>query len=361
VNYTNTNGCPGLNPTVFPVTVNPLPGPAGTITGTSSVCAGASGIAYSVAPIPNAVAYVWTLPPGATNASGSATNSITVDFANNASSGAITVYGNNLCGNGTLSPPFNVTVTPLPDAAGTITGDASVCIGASGVMYSVVPIANATGYIWTVPTGVTITSGSNTNSITVDFGPLAVSGNITVYGTNTCGNGTVSPNFAVMVNPIPPAPVITISTDILSSNAPSGNQWYLDNVEVLGATGQTHVATQSGHYWDVVTLNGCSSDTSNHIYYIVVGIGEPNQGGTIAVYPNPSDGLFTLVISTPALQSFNLTVINNLGLTIYASNDINVKGTAMKTLDLRSGPDGVYSIILQNNETHVVKKIIINK
>jgi hypothetical protein len=90
-------------------------------------------------------------------------------------------------------------------------------------------------------------------------------------------------------------------------------------------------------------------------------MGEPNQGGTIAVYPNPSDGLFTLVISTSALQSFNLTVINNLGLTVFSSNDIKVKGTVRKTLDLRSAPDGVYSIMLQNNETHVVKKIIINK
>jgi hypothetical protein len=289
------------------------------------------------------------------------TSSITVDFANNATSGPITVNGNNLCGNGSPSPPFNVAVTPLPDPAGTITGDASVCIGTSGVMYSVVAIANATGYVWTVPAGATIVGSSNTNSITVDFGPAAVSGNITVYGSNSCGNGTVSPNFAVMVNPIPPAPLITISTDILSSNAPSGNQWYLDNIAITGATGQTHVATQSGHYWDVVTLNGCSSDTSNHIYYIVVGIGEPNQEGTIAVYPNPSDGLFTLVISTSALQTFNLTVINNLGLTIYASNDIKVNGTVMKTVDLRSAPDGVYSIMLQNNETHVVKKIIINK
>jgi len=361
VNYTSTNGCPALNPTVYAVTVNPLPGAAGTITGTASVCAGATGISYSVAPIPNAVAYVWTLPAGATNSSGSATNSITVDFATNASSGPITVYGNNLCGNGTLSPPFNVTVNSLPGAAGAITGDASVCIGASGVMYSVVPIANATGYVWTVPAGATIVGSSNTNSITVDFGPAAVSGNITVYGSNSCGNGTVSPNFAVMVSPIPPTPLITISTDILSSNAPLGNQWYLDNVAIIGATGQTHVATQSGHYWDVVTLNGCSSDTSNHIYYIVVGIGDLNQGGTIAVYPNPSDGQFTLVISTSALQTFDLTVLNNLGLTIFASNDIKVNGTVSKIIDLRSAPDGVYSLLLQNNETHVIKKIIVNK
>ncbi len=211
VNYTNADGCSALTPTIYPVTVNPLPNPAGTITGTSVVCAGATGVTYSVAPIPNATAYVWTLPPGATIASGSGTNSITVNFANNATSGSMTVYGNNLCGNGTPSPPFNVTVNPLPDPAGPITGTASVCMGSSGVVYSVPPIANATGYVWNVPAGATITSGSNTNTITIDFSLAAVSGIITVSGTNSCGDGTISPDYAITVNPCPCASIPTLS------------------------------------------------------------------------------------------------------------------------------------------------------
>jgi len=343
------------------VTVNPLPNPAGTITGTSTVCAGATSVAYSVAAITNAIAYVWTLPVGATIASGNGTNSITVNFASNADSGSITVNGNNLCGNGNPSPPFNVAVNPVPGAAGAITGDASVCIGASGVVYSVVPIANATGYFWTVPAGASITSGSNTSSITVSFAPTAVSGNITVYGTNSCGNGIVSPNFAVIVSPVPPAPIITLNGSTLSSSAPSGNQWYMDNAAIQGANAQNYIATQTGHYWDVVTLNSCSSDTSNHIYYIYVGIGEQIPGGAISIYPNPGDGLLTLVISSSTLQTFYLNVLNNLGFTIFESDDINVKGTVRKTIDLRSAPNGVYTIVLQNNETHILKKIVINK
>ena len=62
VNYTNAGGCAAGIPTVFPVTVNPLPGNAGTITGTASTCGGAMGIAYSTTPITNAVTYVWTFP-----------------------------------------------------------------------------------------------------------------------------------------------------------------------------------------------------------------------------------------------------------------------------------------------------------
>jgi len=91
----------------------------------------------------------------------------------------------------------------MPIAAGTITGTSSVCQGQSGVSYSVPAIDNATDYIWTLPIGATITAGTNTNNITVDFNAIATDGNITVDGTNSCGDGTVSADFAVTVNPLP--------------------------------------------------------------------------------------------------------------------------------------------------------------
>ena len=293
VNYTNPAGCAAPAPVVFPVTVTNVPGAAGTISGSSSVCTGATGIAYSIVPISDAHAYVWTLPPGATISSGLYTNAITVDFAANASSGNITVAGNNICGNGTPSPAFPITINPYPASAGTITGQASVCAGTSGVIYSVAPITNATSYTWTVPPGAIIVGASNTSSITVDFGAGASSGNVTVYGTNNCGNGNVSPNFAVMVYAIPPAPVITLSGDTLSSSAPAGNQWYMDGTLLPGATGQTCIATLTGHYTDVVTLNNCSSVPSNDIYFVKTGI-QPLQATDISIYPVPNEGQFIL-------------------------------------------------------------------
>ncbi len=58
VTYSNSIGCSAAQPTVLDVTVNPLPGPAGSITGTSEVCAGENGVAYSVGTIANADTYV---------------------------------------------------------------------------------------------------------------------------------------------------------------------------------------------------------------------------------------------------------------------------------------------------------------
>jgi hypothetical protein len=359
VNFVNPSGCSPSSPTQLNVTVSAPPGAAGSITGTGTVCAGAQGVAYSTGTIANAVAYVWTLPAGATIATGANTNNITVNYGATATSGNITVYGNNACGNGTVSPAFPVTVNPLPDPAGTITGPASVCQGAMGKVYTVPAINNATGYTWTVPTGATITAGANTNTITVDFGANAISGNITAAGTNACGNGTAS-NFAVTVNPIPPTPVVTNTGTMLHSSAATGNQWYYQGTLLVGATGQTYVATVDGYYWTMVTLSGCSSDTSNHKLILTTGIGQ-HSSTSINIYPVPNDGQFNVSITTASEESFSIRVYNNLGVKIYEESKVDVNGSLQKVIDLRPIPTGIYSVIFENSQNQVVKRIVVNK
>ena len=360
--YTNPSGCSATAPTQLNVFVNPLPGPAGTITGTTAVCGGTNGVAYSVGIIANASSYVWTLPAGASIATGAGTNSITVNFDPFASSGNITVYGNNTCGNGAVSPSFAVTVTPLPATAGVITGPSAVCQGVSGVVYTVPSIANATGYVWTVPTGALIVGGSNTNSITVDFSLSAVSGTITVHGTNSCGNGLVGPEFQVTVNPIPPTPIVTVINDIiLHSNIPTGNQWYFQGSLIPGATGQEYTADKSGEYWCVVTWNGCSSDTSNHVWIVMPGIQPDPSSAKFVIYPVPNDGRFTISINSPNLENYNIKIYNTLGVMIYEIRNVEVNGTTDRTIDLRPTPSGIYSVVIENSNNRVIRKILINR
>ena len=341
--------------------MNPLPAATGSITGTSAVCGGAAGVAYSVAAVTGATTYVWNLPAGASIATGANTNAITVDFAPNASSGNITVYANNVCGNGAASPPFAVAVTALPADAGTITGPVSVCMGDQGKIYTVPIIAGASSYSWTVPTGAIITSGGSTNSITVNF-PVVGSGNITVLGVNSCGNGVVSPGLAVTINPIPAAPVVTNNGYTAVSDAPAGNQWYFEGTLIAGATSPTYDATLSGtgYYWSVVTLNGCSSDTSNHKYIVVTGV-DSHSSSAINIYPVPNNGQFNVSITTASAESFSISVYNSLGVKIYTETKVEVNGSLNKVIDLRPIPSGVYTVIFENGLNQVVKKIVINK
>jgi hypothetical protein len=100
--------------------------------------------------------------------------------------------GGRLSGNWTATP-----TPPVPTKPSAITGDTLVCRNSSNVTYTVPDISRATMYVWTLPSGATGTS--TTNSISVNFENTAVSGNIIVKGSNDCGDGTES-TLAITVN-----------------------------------------------------------------------------------------------------------------------------------------------------------------
>jgi hypothetical protein len=105
-------------------------------------------------------------------------------------------------------------------AASAISGTTTVCQRQNDVVYTVPAITNATTYLWILPAGAT--GNSTTNSISVNWGTSAVSGNISVKGSNGCGDGAAS-ILAVTVNVKPVTPVVTVNANILHSNTSNGN------------------------------------------------------------------------------------------------------------------------------------------
>ena len=170
----------------------PWPSP---ITGPIGPCQG-SGAAYSVIPVAG-VTYTWSLPAGWTLNSGQGTSTILTTVGNTSGS-IVVVPSNNNCGNG---PSRNLAVSPLllPANPGAISGPSTPCQRSAGNVYSVNPVSNATGYLWTVPdTSWIITSGQNTHSVIITAGTS--NGNITVTASNFCGNSNTS------VFPVTPLP-----------------------------------------------------------------------------------------------------------------------------------------------------------
>ena len=183
------------------VLVSNKPEAATAISGAASVDQTDVAETYTVASINNATSYIWTIPSGASIVSGSGTNSITIDFSN-AQNGMLTVKGVGNCGEGVVSPNFDITVSPLPDDAGTLSGPSgTIYKGSTGIVFSVPTIANATTYVWTIPSGGTIVSGNGTESITVDFSDTASNGTITVLGQNSVGQGASSSFSLILANP----------------------------------------------------------------------------------------------------------------------------------------------------------------
>ncbi len=211
----------------------------------------------------------------------SSTNTISVNYNNNAVSGNITVKGNNNCGNG-VSDSLYITVSPLPADAGTISGPINVCKGQTDVVYTVPPIAGADYYYWILPAGVIGTS--ITNSIIVNIGNNTQSDSIKVYGYNSHGNGT-STALMININSIPTDAGIIIGDPIVCSNNsgytytinPIDNAtsyiWALPNGAIgTSSTNSINVSYDTNSVNGVITVKGtnlCGNSTPSSKSIIV--------------------------------------------------------------------------------------------
>ena len=221
ISVAGTNTCGTGQSASLPVTIFPLPVPV--IIGMDSVCVLSTGNIYSTdSAMTN---YSWTISSGGIITSGEGTKSITADW-NTSGPQYISVSYTDSSGCAATSPTgLNIMVKTFPDAAGVITGNSNVCSGDNEIPYSVPPIADASSYTWILPAGAVIASGSGTYNIMVNFSSSAESGNIMVIGNNSCGNGSPSPDFPVIVTQIPvaagsitgPGIVCTVANNVIFS------------------------------------------------------------------------------------------------------------------------------------------------
>ena len=335
------NGCLGPSSTFY-ILVEKVPVESGSIVGNATVCEGTNNVVYYVPTMQYATSYQWTYPNGVT--SSGIGNTVNVNFANNAQSGIISVYGQGRCGN---SNPLslNVQVKPFPQVPTFINGATSVCSGINGVLYltNIYPNVN---YEWDLPNG--SLGSSQTNILMLNFGLNAVSDTLKVKTTNQCGS---SPWYSVPITVIstPQIPVVSLSGAELRSSNTVGNQWYLvGQGEIAGANLQTFLPTINGDYY-VITSNGvCNSDTSNIYHYDIVGLkDDAMMVNEISFFPNPvkNQGVLKYTLKQTEKVIVTLQTIEGKILSELINQE-QLEGSYQLTIDSKNLSSGVYLIKL---------------
>ncbi|MFH1296065.1 MAG: FISUMP domain-containing protein [Bacteroidota bacterium] len=173
---------------------------------------------------------------------------------------------------------------PIP---GQISGPIDVCINSTNINYSIPPIPKVISYVWSVPSGVTLVNGQNTNSITVNIGSVTGTGDISVYATNHCGTGDTVYK-TIIINSLPIPTIIgddtACSGQMLTYYSQPGNslyQWSISSGGTIYSGGTTSdslisvVWNSSGNQWISVNYtdtNGCSAATPVQFdVWIIVG------------------------------------------------------------------------------------------
>ena len=253
-----------INPTTLSTPAQPS-----VITGTTPVCQGENGVAYSVTDV-GGVTYTWSYSgTGFTQATGGTTNSITANFSAAATSGTLTVTPSNTCGNGTvrtfaivisetpttaaagtdINPACDATTTTLAGNSPTVgTGEWSVVSGTATITTSSSPTSGVTGLA--VP-------GTATLRWTISNAPCAAStDDVVITTTACCGPAFTSCGSSFPVNHCtsggvaPENKTVNYGT-VTSSLSGTSKCWITQN---LGADNQASSATDAtdasaGWYW----------------------------------------------------------------------------------------------------------------
>jgi hypothetical protein len=290
ISYSTTNNC-GTSIVTQDVTVNPLAN-AGSITGASSVCVGGS----------------VTLSDGMSGGSWSASNSnASVDgtgIVSGLSAGNVAISYTVINNCGTDVATRNIVVNPLT-SAGTLSGAAAVCGGATTTLASTV-----SGGAWSGSNAIAIV-GSATGIVS---GASAGTVALTYAVTGTCGVGTAIINVTVNATPaaIGGTPSMCVGTSTTLSDITPGGTW--------GASGPG-VATVS----TIGVVTGMSANTTT-ISYTVSGCAAVR---VVTVNPVASAGIISGVPTVGVGSSITLSSSVSGGSWSASNSNASVNGTGV--------------------------------
>ncbi len=229
ITYTSNTPC-GTTTASSDITVVPVPD-AGTVSGNSTVCAGANTTFTSSGMIGG----TWSSVTPSVATVDPTTGVVTGVSAGNAT---ITYTFTNSCG--TNSASQMITVNPLPNA-GTLTGASAVCVGSQATFTS----TGLSGGTWST-SNATVASVNPTTGVVM--GVASGSATITYTSTTPCGTQTTTAN--ITVNPVLSAGTVSGSSTVCigsttpySSNGSAGGTWSSVTPAVASVNPTTGVVT----------------------------------------------------------------------------------------------------------------------
>lgn len=150
--------------------------------------------------------------------------------------------------------------------------------------------------------------------------------------------------------------VTTVGNTLTAAVGGADYQWIICDssfVAVPGETNQSYTATMNGNYAVVVTENGCS-DTSACFPITSVSTNEMEFIQNLAVFPNPTNGLFTLKLGAKHDQ-ISIKIVNLYGQTISMQSYQNVAQINLEIL----GAAGYYVVQIVGNNTKTANVMVL--
>ncbi len=293
-------------------------------------------------------------------------------------SGRLTFTVTNANGQEVSRTTLNVTATRNPPAAGAQADD----LTDQGQVYSLnLLLPDAGTYLINVSyaNGATIYR-SNSNVTGYPFGNsiFSITGNNATSATNSSDTTAYRSFYYYFYNmqvasagcastvrvPISVInPIITQNGNTLVSNFMANNQWYLNDVLIPGATGQTYVPIQSGNYQLKNTLvTGCTAVSPVYTFVKADAVTSTPTEIRLSVFPVPASTDLHVTFISPVADNLTISVVSMVGKVVYTNDNGRIPAGNYSTgFSVAGLLPGNYVLKLQLGTKVYTAKIIVVK
>ncbi|MBL7815758.1 MAG: T9SS type A sorting domain-containing protein [Saprospiraceae bacterium] len=333
-------GCNAVSSNTADVTINKIPD-VPIISGTTNAVCPNDVLQIGIDNPCTDCQYAWS--------NGSTGQNISVNASSNLS---LTVTVRNSCGQ-TTSQPYKPTLIAKPPVP-IITGANRICPNGGQVTLSVSNYDPNLTYAWT-------NSGQGASITITD------PGNYTVNALHpTCSFGSL--NSSVFVVSAYPTAKPIVSADprnpnaLLVTNASLFQtfQWYKDGQRTSSTDNRFLLTGKGGSvYVEATDANGCVEKSSSTF---VVATNETKiDEDHMRVYPNPTDGDFTIDINTTQRRTVSLKIFDVLGRVVYQIKPQDINGHRVLTIPFYDQIQGNYWVQLAFDEKIVTRQLVLIK
>jgi PKD repeat protein len=224
--------------------------------------------------------------------------------------------------------------------------------------------ANATAWNWTFDGATPSTSTDQNPVVTYDIpGTYPV----TLDASNSVGSDNITVNSYIVVDDVPTASFSANSdtTHVVFLNTSIGgtNPTYLWNFgDGMTSTDETpsHDYAAGGTYIVTLTVtNDCGSETFEMTVVLTTATNEITFLEEFLLFPNPTDGQFTIVLKGEPKDDLHINLINIIGQYIHREEVDFTSGQLTKTFNFDRLPVGTYIVELKSDQQVSYKKVVI--
>lgn len=313
----------------------------------------------------NAVSYAWNFGDGNTS---NATNP-THTYAS-AGTYSVSLVATNSCGNNTRTRSVTVTLPGVTPTANFTSGHTNPLCAGSSVSFTNTSSGNPTSYSWSFLGGSPSTSTALNPTVTYNT-PGTYS--VTLTASNSTGTDTKTESGFVVVTSTGPSVLFSNSsvggTSIAFQNLSTGGatSYSWDFGDGMGSSTDENPVYQYPwfgiFYVQFTASNACGSSTfSSYVFVsggLLTGIDDLDNFESLNVFPNPSNGQFTVEAKGVSAKQMRFSILNNLGQVLHNDIEDFTSGYLRKDFQIELAK-GMYFIQMEIEGEKVLRKLQIH-